>query len=90
MDGSPDGQVVAYGVEEFEVSVIFEDGDELDQPNPYDTDVSNDYDDIVIVKLRVTVKADRVDPRVNGGQLLRKTSMWRISPRNLRYQRNRL
>ncbi len=90
MDGTPDGDVVAYGVEEFEVSVIFDDGDELERPNPYDSDTSNDYDDIVTVKVRVTVKADRADPRVNGGELLKNTSVWQISPRNLRYEKNRV
>jgi prepilin-type N-terminal cleavage/methylation domain-containing protein len=90
MDGTPDGDVVAYGVEEFDVSLIFDDGDELEQPNPYDTDITNDYDDIVTVKVRVTVKADRADPRVNGGELLKKTSVWEISPRNLRYEKNRV
>ncbi|UCC71228.1 MAG: prepilin-type N-terminal cleavage/methylation domain-containing protein [Gemmatimonadota bacterium] len=90
MDGSPDGEIVAYGVEEFEVSVVFADGDELEQPNPVDSDDSNDYDDIVTVNVRVTVKAERADPRVNGGELLRKTSEWHISPRNLRYEKNRM
>ena len=90
MDGSPDGDVVAYGVERFDLSLIFADGDELPQPDPYDSDSSNDYDDIVGVKARVTVKAHRVDPRVNEGRLLRKSSEWRISPRNLRYEKNRV
>lgn len=90
IDGTPDGDVVAYGVEEFEVSVIFDDGDELERPNPYDSDVTNDYDDIVTVKVRVTVKAERADPRVNNGELLRNTTVWLISPRNLRYEKNRV
>jgi prepilin-type N-terminal cleavage/methylation domain-containing protein len=90
MDGTPAGEIVAYGVEDFEVSVIFEDGDELSRPNPYDADNSNDYDDIVTVKVRATLRAERVDPRVNGGELLTKTSVWHISPRNLRYEKNRL
>ena len=90
MDGSPDGEVVAYNLEEFDISVVFEDGDELEQPNPYDLDYTNDYDDIVAVKVRVTVRAERIDPRVNGGRLLRKTSVWYVSPRNLRYEKNRI
>ncbi len=90
MDGTPDGDIVAYGVDEFEVSVIFEDGDELERPNPYDSDNSNDYDDVITVKVRVTMRAERTDPRVNGGELLTKTSVWYISPRNLRYEKNRI
>ncbi len=89
-DGSPDGDIVAFGVEEFEVSLVFADGDELSEANPYDSDDSNDYDDIVGVKVRVTVKADRVDPRVNNGELLKRTHEWQMSPRNLRYEKNRI
>jgi prepilin-type N-terminal cleavage/methylation domain-containing protein len=87
-DGSPRGHVVAYNVQEFDISVIFEDGDELPYPNPYDSDLTNDFNDMVTIKVRVTVKADRADPRVNHGELLTKTSLWRISPRNLRYEKN--
>ena len=89
MDGTPNGIVVAYGVEQFDVALIFADGDTLQVANPFDSDTSNDYDDIVGVKVVVTVKASRADPRVNGGALLKKTSEWRISPRNLRYEKNR-
>lgn len=90
MDGTPDGEIVAYGVDDFEITVVFEDGDELERPNPYDSDYSNDYDDVVAVKVRVTVRAERTDPRVNGGELLTKTSVWYVSPRNLRYEKNRV
>ena len=90
LDGTPKGEVVAYSVEQFEVSLVFDDGDELSQANPYDADDSNDYDDIVAVIIKVTVKAHRVDPRVNGGQMLKRTARWQISPRNLRYERNRV
>jgi len=30
-----------------------------------------------------------VDPRVNQGKLVRKSYYWEISPRNLRYEKNR-
>jgi hypothetical protein len=90
MDGTPDGEIVAYGVDEFEISVVFEDGDELERPNPYDSDYTNDYDDVVAVKVRVMVRAERADPRVNGGELLTKVSVWYVSPRNLRYEKNRI
>jgi hypothetical protein len=89
LDGSPVGDILAYGVERFEVKLVFADGDELDQANPTDTDDSNDYDDIVAVRVSVTVTADRVDPRVNDGELVKRDYEWTISPRNLRYQRNR-
>lgn len=89
-DGTPKGDVVAHGVELFDASLVFADGDTLERANPFDSDDSNDYDNIVAVRLRVTVKADRVDPRVNNGELLKRTYEWQISPRNLRYEKNRL
>ena len=88
--GAPAGEVLAYGVELFDVSLLFEDGDELDQADPDDSDNSNDYDDIVAVKVRATFVADRTDPRVNQGKLLRALHQWVVSPRNLRYEKNKL
>jgi prepilin-type N-terminal cleavage/methylation domain-containing protein len=90
LDGSPQGQVLAYGVEEFDVKLVFADGDVLDQASPFDADDSNDYDDIVAVRVRITAKADRVHPLVNNGELLRKTFEWMVAPRNLRYEKDRL
>ncbi len=89
MDGSPDAWVLAFGVSEFDASLLFVDGDVLEQANPYDSDDSNDYDDIIGVRIRATVVADRADPRVNQGELIRKTFEWTIAPRNLRYEKNR-
>lgn len=89
MSGAPDGFIVAHGVQQFDIALIFADGDTLPKADPFDSDNSNDFDDVVGVKVTVTVRADRTDPRVNNGQLLTKTSEWRISPRNLRYEKNR-
>lgn len=88
-DGSPKGEVLAYGVEEFDIRLIFADGDELEKASGGDPDDSNDYDDIVGVRARVTVRAERTDPRVNDGKLLTRTYEWVVSPRNLRYEKNR-
>ncbi len=88
--GSPAGDVLAYDVEGFDVRLVFADGDELERADPVDEDNSNDYDDIVAVRVLVTVKADRVDPRVNQGRLLKRNYDWTISPRNLRYEKQRL
>ncbi len=88
MSGSPEGDVLAWGVEAFDVRLLFEDGDELEGADAYDADTSNDYDDIVAVRVLATLTAERVDPRVNQGKLLRKTYEWVISPRNLRYEKN--
>jgi len=89
MDGSPDGWVLAFNVRAFDASLIFSDGDVLDHANPHDSDDSNDYDDIMGVGIRATVQAARADPRVNQGELIRKTFEWKIAPRNLRYEKNR-
>ncbi len=88
--GAPNGDILAYGVEEFDVKLIFQDGDELEIADPYDSDTSNDYDDIVAVRVRAVFVADRTDVRVNQGQLLRSRHEWVISPRNLRYEKNKL
>ena len=88
--GRPNGDILAYGVEEFDVKLIFQDGDELERADPKDSDDSNDYDDIVAVRVRAVLVADRTDVRVNQGKLLRSTHEWVISPRNLRYEKNRI
>ncbi len=69
---------------------MFQDGDVLEQANPFDADDSNDCDDIVAVRMVVEVRADRAHPTVNNGELLRKTFEWTVAPRNLRYEKNRL
>jgi len=88
-DGSLDGVVIAENVQAFDVSLIFTDGDEEDAADPTDADGSNDYDDISAVRIRVTLRADRTDRRVNGGAPLEREVEWRFSPRNLTYERNR-
>ena len=87
LDGSPAGEVLAYGVERFDVKVVFFDGDIYEQVNALDTDDSNDYDDVSALKITVTLKADRVHPMVNCGEPLERTFVWTIAPR---YEKNRL
>jgi hypothetical protein len=89
-DGTPDGDVVSYGIQSWEVTVVFSDGDEADAANAADTDVTNDYDDLVGIRIRAELGADRIDPRINGGQLFTRSYDWRFSPRNLMYERNRI
>ncbi|HEX3158251.1 MAG TPA: prepilin-type N-terminal cleavage/methylation domain-containing protein [Gemmatimonadaceae bacterium] len=88
-DGTLDGVVIAEHVLAFDVSLIFTDGDEHDEANPTDIDPTNDYDDISAVRIRVTLRADRIHSRVNGGAPLERAVEWRFSPRNLTYERNR-
>lgn len=88
-DGSLVGDIIASGVQSWDATIVFTDGDELDLANAGDGDATNDFDDIVSVRIRATLAADRIDQRVNGGNLFTKNYSWRFSPRNLEYERNR-
>lgn len=90
LDGSKSGEVLAYGVELLDVKLLFADGDLHEQVSTTDLDDSNDYDDVIAVRVRVTLRAGRTHPMVNGGELLRRTYEWTIAPRNLRYEKDRL
>lgn len=81
--------IMADGVISWEVTLIFTDGDEADAANPNDTDGTNDYDDIVSVRILATLAADDPDPRVNQGVLYTRDYEWVFAPRNLTYERNR-
>lgn len=89
VDGSLVGEPMAYDVQSFDVSLIFVDGDEADNANPTDADATNDYDDILGVRIRAELAADRIDPRVNNGVLYTRSYEWWFAPRNLMYERNR-
>ena len=79
------GDILAYDVEQFDASLVFADGGTGEGANPLDADPTNDFDDIVAVRVRVTIRADRVDPRVNRGEPLRRMHEWTVTPRNLLY-----
>ena len=89
-DGTPAGEVLAYGVQSWDVDLIFMDGDIAANPNDGDSDLTNDYDDIMAVRIQATLAADRPNPRVMQGVLFTRQYEWRFSPRNLMYERNRL
>ena len=88
-NGSLVGDIMASGVQSWEATLIFTDGDELDLADATDGDATNDYDDILSIRIRATLAADRADQRVNGGVLFTRDYAWRYSPRNLMYERNR-
>ena len=90
LDGTPAAETVAYGVQSFEVSLLFVDGDEADAANSDDGDVTNDFDDITGVRIRAEVGADRIHRSVNSGNLFTRKYEWVFSPRNLLYERNRI
>ena len=87
--GAVQEAILADGVISWEVTLIFTDGDEADAANPNDTDGTNDYDDIVSVRILATLAADDPDPRVNQGVLYTRDYEWVFAPRNLTYERNR-
>ena len=89
-DGSLDGAVMAYGVQEWTVTVTFRDGDQANRIDPADTDVTNDFDDVVGLRVHAVLAADRPVQHVAGGSLFTRTYDWRFGPRNLMYERNRL
>lgn len=83
------GAVLADGIQSWEVTLVFVDGDEADRADPLDLDDTNDYDDIVSVRILVTLAADDPDPRINQGVLYTRDYEWMFAPRNLTYERNR-
>jgi prepilin-type N-terminal cleavage/methylation domain-containing protein len=89
-DGTPAGDVLAYGVVEWDVKMVFLDLDEADQANSIDSDPTNDFDDILGIRVRLVAGADRAAHYVQGGDLYTREFEWRFSPRNLMYERNRL
>jgi len=88
-DGSLAGEIVAFGVQAFDVNFVFADGREASAANPNDADVFNDYDDVIGVRINVRLSADRADQRVSNGSLFARDFEWFVAPRNLRYARNR-
>ena len=90
LDGTLEGEILSYGVQKWEVSLLFTDGDEADQADPTDADATNDFDDIVGVRIQATLAADRPHPNINDGNLFTRDYEWWFAPRNLMYERNRI
>jgi len=89
-NGSPIGEALADGVEAWEASLIFTGDFEYPNYNGTDTDTANDGSRVMAVKLRAKVMAARTDPAVNGGNPVYRYYEWRVAPRNLMYEKNRL
>ena len=83
------GFPLAYDVKSWEAKMIFLDLDEWDQANTNDADDTNDFDDILGVRITATLGTSRSDIRVAGGQIYTRDYEWRFLPRNLMYERNR-
>ena len=80
---------LAYGVKSWDAKMIFVDLDEADEGDPNDTDFTNDFDDILGTRITAVLGTDRPDLRVAGGGEFTRDYEWRITPRNLMYERNR-
>lgn len=87
--GDLEGATMAYGIEAWEAWLMFVDGDEAQNVDLDDNDNSNDYDDLLGVRVAATLAANRPDMRVSGGELFTRDYEWKFVPRNLMYERNR-
>ena len=83
------GSPLAYGVKSWEARMVFLDLDEASEGNAYDSDVTNDFDDILGTRISATLGTNRPDIRVAGGEIFTRTYEWKLYPRNLMYERNR-
>lgn len=84
------GEPIADNVESFMSRLVFVGGSEAPGANGFDTDTINDYDNVAALKVIATLKSDRTDRTVNSGLPLEREFTWRVAPRNLMYERNRL
>ena len=89
----PNGYLIssplAYGVKSWEAKMIFLDLGEEDIGNPYDTDDTNDFDDVLGTRITAVLGTNRPDIRVADGGTFERTYEWKLLPRNLMYERNR-
>lgn len=89
-DGTLRSSITARGVEQFTTRLQFTNGVEHAQANGFDSDTTNDYDRIVSVVVRARMRVEQTDRSVNGGAPLFRNYEWRITPRNLIFERNRV
>ena len=88
--GQPVSAVMANQVEEFQARLLFTMGSEHATYNGLDADTTNDGNDIIGMKIRAKIKSQRSDPAVNGGIPVSRWYEWKIAPRNLLYEKNRM
>ena len=88
-NGTYDGVPIADGVRSFQVRLVFTDGDVAARADVTDADLTNDYDDLIGVRVAIELDAARADRHVRGGELLTRRYEWHFTPRNLVYERNR-
>lgn len=89
-DGSLRTSITARGVDTFSTRLQFTNGTERTQANAFDADTTNDYDRIVSVVVRARLRVERIDRSINGGAPFFRNYEWRVTPRNLIFERNRV
>lgn len=85
LDGDPVGEVVATGVTDMQVSLIFTDGTEADEADA--TDPAQAFDRIAGVRVQITMETRNPPPGEEDN--VSRVFEWRFTPRNLIYERNR-
>jgi type II secretory pathway pseudopilin PulG len=88
--GQPVGAVMASNVEAFTGRLLFTNGSEAPTYNGLDADTLNDGNDLIGAKIRAKIRSFRSDPAVNNGQPVARWYEWRVAPRNLLYEKNRM
>ena len=88
--GQPVGGILATNVELWDASLLFVNNFAHQSYDGFDSDTTNNGNKIIGVKLRAQIKADRIAPGVNNGQLVTRWYEWSIAPRNLLYEKNRM
>lgn len=86
VDGTPRAVAVADGVDEFTARLLFTDGVERAQANGINADTLDDYDRITSLVVRARM---RTDSTARDAPNVARRQIWRITPRNLVYERNR-
>jgi prepilin-type N-terminal cleavage/methylation domain-containing protein len=73
----------------FQARLRFMDGVERANANGFDTDTLNDYDRITAVRVRATLRSRGDSTLLRGAAPAERVYEWRVTPRNLMYERNR-
>lgn len=88
--GAPDGTAMATGVQAFAGRLVFVSGAEHAAYDGLDADTTNDGNDVIGLRVRAQITSDRSDPAVNGGNPVSRWYEWRVAPRNLLYEKNKM
>jgi hypothetical protein len=82
------GRPLAEGASEFQVGLIFANGDTIPGADATDSDPDNDHDDVNSVVVRLRVLARRTDRALAGGDRFGQEYAITVTPRNQIYTRN--